>query len=127
MNKEEKEVVRNALRYLKIARRSEVIVYNAMLSGETFRDEVLGPLESICEWNEKDEQEVDKAAKEFQKATEGHTLKERADKLAEFLKDHKWWAIGIGVATVIGGIAYYVNRKGNGDPKEEKKNKNTGR
>lgn len=117
MKKEERELVKHVLRFLKIARSpaSSIVTYRAMMSGNKFKDAVILPLEHTCGWTEEDEEEVQKAAQEFYKKTHGHTIKETGENLIELLKQNKWWMVGIGGAAIVSGVAYHIIKKKNND------------
>lgn len=107
MNMEEIEKIKKAIAYLKIARHSDYVTFHAMIDNETFKKEVIEPLEKIVQWNIDDEKSVVELANKFKRETQGKTLKEKGEKLKKILK------VGgtIGVMSAIAGVSFVACKK----------------
>ncbi len=114
METKEIKEMKKVINYLKIALHSDHITFRAMVEGETFRNEVVKPLEKIVKWNEEDEKSAKELAEKFKKETEGKTLKEKSGKISKILKIGRR---NVGLISVIAGgigVAAYQMLKKNG-------------
>ncbi len=94
--------VKRALQYIKIARGTDWVAFNAMIRGESFNEEFMKPLEKITGWDENDERNIQKLAERFNEESQGKSLKEKADILRKII------AIGGGTATAIGLLGFMI-------------------
>ena len=108
------EFLKQVLRYLKVARKTDCITYHALMDGDRFHKEVIKPLEEICHWDKEDEEIVEELTEKLKKETEGKTLKEKSKKLKKILKIG-----GLAAGVVSFGIgAIYLSHKN----RKEKRN-----
>lgn len=107
-NKIDIDGLKKILQYLKVARLSDHVTFQAMLSGDNFKKAAITPLEKMAGWNEKDEEMIGQLARKFKEETRGKTLKEKSDKLSKMLKIGGAAVVGLSIA---GGIAYLWKNK----------------
>ena len=113
MKPDELEAVRRAIYYIKIARQSSYMTFNAMMASERLEGEVLEPLEKICGWGEEDEKEVDRLAQIWREETNGMTLQEKRERLSRILKIGGATAAGIGIVGV--AASFFFRKKKNAE------------
>lgn len=94
--------IKKALRYMKIAKSSDWLTFISMIKGESFREEVIKPLEEISGWNEEDEKQIKELAKKFEEQSRGKSREERKEIMKKMIK------IGGGTATAIGIISLAI-------------------
>lgn len=107
LNKEAKELIKEILKYLKIARSADHLTYHALVSSKRFEKVVLAPLEKLINWKEGDEKEVMLLGEKLAEETSGKTIQERTDKLHQILKIGGGIATGAGILT---GLAYLLKK-----------------
>jgi len=114
----DRKEIKKVLQYLKVARKSNShIVYHALVDSHAFADLVIKPLENLCGWNEDDEKKIPEIAKNFEKETEGKTLKEKSKIFKNILKITGLFA-AVGTAGLIG--LSFVSKENHGKNKAEK-------
>lgn len=106
---ENREEIKKVLQYLKVARKTNShIVYHALVDSHAFADLVIKPLENLCDWNEDDEKKIPEIVKNFEKETEGRTLKEKSKIFKNIFKITSVLA-AVGTAGLIG--LSFVNKE----------------
>ena len=107
MEPNEIAIIKKTLQFIKVARSSDYVTFNAMINGESFLEEVVKPLEQISGWNENDERLIVEMAKKFAEETYGHSLKEKSDNLKRILAISGGLAIALGLSA----LAYISEKK----------------
>lgn len=80
----EVRVFKTLLRFFKIARRSEPWLCTALLTGNDLR-KLIAEFEQIIGWTKEDESAISQLVETFAKETEGHSFKEKSEKLSKLL------------------------------------------
>ena len=104
MNARERATIKQALRALKIARKSDPVTYTTYLMSDCFETEVIRPLEGLAGWIEgTDEAQMNADAEKLHEAAGGgKTLQEQSQNIRNILK------IGGGI---LGALAMFAGVK----------------
>jgi|GEM_PF-2795139 hypothetical protein len=104
MNARERALIKQALRALKIARKSDPVTYTTYLMSDCFETEVMRPLEYLAGWaNGTDEVQMNADAEKLHEAAGGgKTLQEQSQNIRKILR------IGGGI---LGALAMFAGVK----------------
>ena len=106
MEPRETAIIKRALQFIKVARGSDYVTFNAMMSGESFLEEVIKPLEQLCVWDKDDEILVAKLTQKFAEETHGHSLQEKSENLKRILAISGGIAVALGLSALV-----YIKQK----------------
>ena len=107
MEPNEIAIIKKTLQFIKVARSSDYVTFNAMINGESFLEEVVKPLEQISDWNENDEKLVEEMTKRFAEEAHGHSLQQKSENLKRILAISGGLAIALG----LGALVYITEKK----------------
>jgi len=114
MNKREKAILKQIITAIKIPRQCDIPTANAAYNSPYYDEQIIKPLEKLCDWNKEDEQIVIEQAIQLKKETENGRFQERLNKIKEFFVNKKFlFGSIITLAARIRGGAFIRSKKKN--------------
>ncbi|MDI6733891.1 MAG: hypothetical protein QMD50_00135 [Patescibacteria group bacterium] len=121
MTEKERAKLKKIIGAIKIPRRCDIPTANAAYNSSYYDEEVIKPLEKLCDWNEEDEKTVTAQATLLKKEIENGKFNERFNRVKEFLAKKKWWVGGTVAALAAGiSVATHLIRKKKNNNDEDK-------
>lgn len=117
MNTKEQEIIKDALRFIKVARHLEPSLCLMLLTGDLCKKKVIEPLKEVCGWTEEDQATVLAAAHSIEEEAGTRIFDtKRPKRVKKIFKKKRWWIFG----TLATATAAYIAGR------QLKKKQNTG-